>query len=79
MEVLLVSAALHEISETVDGGRGGGGVGSGSEVVVMNFQVCFQREKGIINHPVALMQSTTPQRYVISFLFERQRLIWNFL
>ena len=25
MEVLLVSAALHEISETVDGGRGGGG------------------------------------------------------
>lgn len=79
MEVLLVSAALHEISETVDGGRGGGGVGFGSEVVVMNFQVCFQREKGIINHPVALMQSTIPQRYVISFLFERQRLIWNFL
>lgn len=78
MEVLLVSAALHEISETVDGGRGVG-VGFGSEVVVMNFQVCFQREKGIINHPVALMQSTTPQRYVISFLFERQRLIWNFL
>lgn len=77
MEVLLVSAALHEISETVDGGRGG--VGFGSEVVVMNFQVCFQREKGIINHPVALMQSTIPQRYVISFLFERQRLIWNFL
>lgn len=75
MEVLLVSAALHEISETVDGGR----VGFGSEVVVMNFQVCFQREKGIINHPVALMQSTIPQRYVISFLFERQRLIWNFL
>ena len=27
MEVLLVSAALHEISETVDGGRGGGGEG----------------------------------------------------
>ena len=27
MEVLLVSAALHEISETVDGGRGGGGGG----------------------------------------------------
>ena len=26
MEVLLVSAALHEISETVDGGRGGGRV-----------------------------------------------------
>lgn len=78
MEVLLVSAALHEISETVDGGRGVG-VGFGSEVVVMNFQVCFQREKGIINHPVALMQSTIPQRYVISFLFERQRLIWNFL
>lgn len=78
MEVLLVSAALHEISETVDGGRGGG-VGFGGEVVVMNFQVCFQREKGIINHPVALMQSTIPQRYVISFLFERQRLIWNFL
>lgn len=61
MEVLLVSAALHEISETVDGGRGVG-VGFGSEVVVMNFQVCFQREKGIINHPVALMQSTIPQR-----------------
>lgn len=78
MEVLLASAALHEISETVDGGRGVG-VGFGSEVVVMNFQVCFQREKGIINHPVALMQSTIPQRYVISFLFERQRLIWNFL
>ena len=79
MEVLLVSAALHEISETVVAEGGGGGVGFGSEVVVMNFQVCFQREKGIINHPVALMQSTTPQRYVISFLFERQRLIWNFL
>lgn len=78
MEVLLVSAALHEISETVDGGRGGVGV-VGSKVVVMNVQVCFQREKGIINHPVALMQSTIPQRYVISFLFERQRLIGNFL
>ena len=40
----------------------------GSEVVVKNYQVCFQREKEIINHPVALMQSTIPQRCVLRHL-----------
>ena len=52
-----------------------------SKVVVMNFQVCFQREKGIINHPVALMQSTIPQRCPFKHLESAslsKGLIWNF-
>ena len=60
---------------------GGGGGGVGSEVVVMNFQVYFQRRRGIINQPVALMQSTIPQRCPFKHLESASLsngLIWNF-
>ena len=59
---------------------GGGGGVVGSKVVVLNFQVCFQREKGIINHPVALIQSTIPQRCPFKHLESAsvsKGLIWN--